>query len=123
MSEAHDGALLAPVMFFKCLADETRLRLTLLIRRQGELCVCELSGVLELSQPKISRHLAQLRRAGLLVGRREGQWVHYAIAPGLPGWVGATLEAAAEGEADRLAALAARLEGLGEGPERRRALC
>ncbi|MDR5888058.1 metalloregulator ArsR/SmtB family transcription factor [Halomonas halophila] len=113
----------APVQVFKSLADDTRLMLMLLIRRQGELCVCELTGVLQLSQPKISRHLAQLRRVGLLVGRREGQWIHYAIASELPEWITATLAAADEGEAQRLDTLAARLEALGEGPERRQACC
>ncbi len=51
-------------IFFKALADETRLRSLLLILQQGELCVCELTEALALSQPKISRHLAQLRTQG-----------------------------------------------------------
>ena len=64
---------LTPPIVFKCLADDTRARMTLLIAREGELCVCELTHALELSQPKISRHLAQLREAGILMDRRKGQ--------------------------------------------------
>ena len=57
---------ITPASLFKCLADETRTRISLLIAREGELCVCELTAALEQSQPKISRHLAQLRASGLL---------------------------------------------------------
>jgi|SRR5690554_926731 len=70
----------------KCLADETRLRMVLLIVDQGELCVCELTSALQISQPKISRHLALLRQQGLLQDRRQGQWVHYRLNPDLPAW-------------------------------------
>ena len=55
-----------PLQFYKCLADDTRLKAMLLISHQEELCVCELVTALELSQPKVSRHLAQLRQCGLL---------------------------------------------------------
>lgn len=75
-----------PIAFYKCLADETRLKSLLLIQQQDELCVCELTCALNLSQPKISRHLAQLRKCGLLLDRREGQWVYYRINPDLPTW-------------------------------------
>jgi ArsR family transcriptional regulator len=59
----------------------------MLVLSQGELCVCELTHALELSQPKISRHLAQLRQCGLLLDKRHGQWVYYLINPDLPKWV------------------------------------
>lgn len=75
-----------PSQFFKCLADDTRLRSLLLIDQEGELCVCELMQALAESQPKISRHLAQLRDAGLLQDRRQGQWVYYRIHADLPLW-------------------------------------
>ncbi|QTF94476.1 metalloregulator ArsR/SmtB family transcription factor, partial [Halomonas sp. BM-2019] len=104
---------------FKCLADDTRLLVTLLIRREGELCVCEMTHALEESQPKVSRHLAQLRTCGLLSDRREGQWVYYCLAEGLPAWVEAVLLAADRGEAARLATLQQRLAGMGNRPERR----
>lgn len=72
--------------FFKLLSDETRLRCLVLLQAQMELCVCELTEALDLSQPKISRHLAQLRQIGLLLDRRKGQWVYYRINPDLPTW-------------------------------------
>ncbi|PMR67702.1 transcriptional regulator [Halomonas heilongjiangensis] len=115
--------LLEPVRFFKCLADDTRLMLLLLIQVEEELCVCEMTHALEQSQPKVSRHLAQLRRCGLLNDRREGQWVYYSLAPGLPGWAITTLQAAAQGEAARLGECRSRLGDMGNRPERRLALC
>ena len=67
------------VQLFKALADETRLRiLNLLVR--GELCVCELTGVLGIGQSKASRHLAYLRNAGLVNDRRDGAWMYYSLA-------------------------------------------
>ena len=72
--------------FFKMLADSTRLRCLMLMQAEGELCVCELTHALNLSQPKISRHLAHLREAGVLVARRNGTWMHYRINPGLQAW-------------------------------------
>ncbi len=64
--------------FFMALADKTRLRL-LNLMRNGEICVCFFTEVLEESQPKISRHLAYLRNAGLVEARRDGKWMHYKI--------------------------------------------
>lgn len=78
--------MFTPTDLFKCLADETRTRATLLILEHGELCVCELMCALADSQPKISRHLAQLRTAGVLLDRRQGQWVYYRLNPDLPTW-------------------------------------
>ncbi|MGR4068874.1 metalloregulator ArsR/SmtB family transcription factor [Halomonas sp. LR3S48] len=111
------------VRVFKCLGDETRLMLVLLILREGELCVCEMTHALQESQPKVSRHLAQLRQCVLLEDRREGQWVYYGLAPDLPEWVQTILEAAAVGQNERLAALLARLRQMGNRPERRREMC
>ncbi len=74
-------------IFFKMLADSTRLRCLMLMQAEGELCVCELTHALNLSQPKISRHLAHLREAGLLIARRNGTWMNYRINPNLQGWV------------------------------------
>jgi len=68
------------------LADRTRMRALMLMQSEDELCVCELTHALKLSQPKISRHLAQLREAGLVRVRREGLWMHYQINPALPAW-------------------------------------
>ena len=76
---------------FKQLADTTRLRCLLLLQSEGELCVCELIHAIEESQPKISRHLAHLRKSGLVVDRKEGLWVHYRLNPTLPEWTLAIL--------------------------------
>jgi ArsR family transcriptional regulator len=92
-SDAFLEVELDPVTVMKCLADETRLRLMLLIRARGELCVCDLHSALGESQPKVSRHLAQLRACGLLNDRRQGQWVFYGLPKGLPAWVEAILGA------------------------------
>lgn len=73
--------------FFKALADATRLRCLVLLAREGELCVCELTHALNASQPKVSRHLATLREAGLVQDRREGLWIYYRIHPDLPHWI------------------------------------
>jgi ArsR family transcriptional regulator len=76
-----------PEKFFRALADETRLRCVVLILQQGELCVCELSYALNLTQPKISRHLATLKANNILQDRREGLWVFYNLHPDLPSWM------------------------------------
>lgn len=112
-----------PLRLFKCLADDTRLMLMLLIQQEGELCVCEMTHVLEESQPKVSRHLAQLRGCGLVVDQRDGQWVYYRLAPTLPPWALDALAAAAEGDLQRIQAGLARLAAMGNRPERRAALC
>lgn len=74
-------------IFFKMLSDTTRLRCLMLMQAEGELCVCELTHTLNLSQPKISRHLAHLREAGVLVARRNGTWMYYRVNPNLQAWV------------------------------------
>jgi len=63
---------------FKALADHTRLRLINLIG-DDEVCVCFFVEVLKINQPKISRHLAYLRRAGVVSARRQGKWIHYRL--------------------------------------------
>jgi ArsR family transcriptional regulator len=64
---------------FRALGDRTRLRLMLLLR-EGEVCVCHLVNTLEESQPLVSKHLAILRRAGLVSSRKDGYWRHYSLA-------------------------------------------
>ncbi len=54
-----------------------------------------------MDQPKVSRHLAMLRETGLVLDERRGQWVHYRLAPELPAWVEAILDAAVDGSAAR----------------------
>src|SRR5881396_2039502 len=64
---------------FKALADATRLRILGLLMT-GEVCVCHIHESLKISQPKASRHLSYLRRAGLVATRRDGLWIHYRLA-------------------------------------------
>jgi ArsR family transcriptional regulator len=64
---------------FKALADGTRLRILALLA-DGEVCVCDIQAALGVPQPKTSRHLAYLRRMGLVVDRKEGLWVYYRLA-------------------------------------------
>jgi ArsR family transcriptional regulator len=66
------------VRLFAALADPTRLRLLNLMDGR-EVCVCYFVEILKQSQPKISRHLAYLRNAGIVTARREGKWMHYSI--------------------------------------------
>ena len=81
--------------FFQLLSDDTRLRSLLLMKQQGELCVCELVHALDVIQPKVSRHLAMLRDAGLVSDRRQGQWVYYQLHHELPAWANSIIDAAA----------------------------
>src|SRR5438045_3748936 len=71
---------ISPDLLFRAFSDRTRLRILNLLRT-GELCVCDIVRVLALPQPKISRHLAYLRKAGLVKARKEGLWMHYQLAP------------------------------------------
>ncbi|WP_199634787.1 metalloregulator ArsR/SmtB family transcription factor [Serratia sp. PAMC26656] len=97
---------LTPLKLFKNLSDDTRLNLVLLLRQAGELCVCELSGALDESQPKISRHLAMLRESGLLLDRREGKWIFYRLSPHMPAWAAAIIEQAWLSQQQRFTELA-----------------
>lgn len=71
MQSSHSTSL------FKACADETRLRILLLLKGSRELCVCDIMDVIGHAQPKISRHLAYLRRSGLVGTRRQGTWIYY----------------------------------------------
>ena len=74
------------LQLFKCLSDNTRLQSVLLISHFEEACVCDLIAALELDQPKVSRHLAELRRCGILQDERRGKWVYYRLHDDLPEW-------------------------------------
>lgn len=65
-------------LFFSSLADKTRLRILNLLR-DGEVCVCFFAETLETNNPKVSRHLAYLKRASLVTARRDGKWMHYSL--------------------------------------------
>ena len=122
-SDLSCAAILSPVALFKCLADDTRARIMFLIQREGELCVCELTCALAESQPKVSRHLAQLRGCGLLADRRQGQWVYYRLHPDLPAWAGAVLAAASPAHDATLGADIVRLQQMGDRPQRAATCC
>ena len=100
--------------FFRALSDTTRLNSLLLLEQEGRLCVCELVAALELSQPRVSRHLSQLRDQGIVQDERRGQWVHYRLAPDLPGWARETLRSVLA--CRDLSDLRARLCAMGQRP-------
>ena len=105
---------MTPERFFKAVSDTTRLNSLLLLRREGRLCVCELVCALALSQPKISRHLGQLRDQGIVLDERRGQWVHYRLNDDLPDWALDTLDALLCSR--DLATLTGRLDGMADRP-------
>ena len=105
--------MVTPESFFRALSDSTRLNSLLLLEKEGRLCVCELVQALDLSQPRVSRHLAQLRDQGIVQDERRGQWVHYRISKDLPDWARDTLRAVLgsrdlDGLTERLRAMAER---------------
>lgn len=80
ISEYPHSRLTALVRAHKALGDETRLRIANLLARRGELCVCDLEAILQISQSKASRHLGHLKRAGVVEDRRDRSWVYYRLA-------------------------------------------
>ncbi|ADZ90046.1 metalloregulator ArsR/SmtB family transcription factor [Marinomonas mediterranea] len=114
---------MTPITLFKSLADETRLKSILLIKEETELCVCELQHALGESQPKISRHLAQLKQISLLQDRREGKWIYYRLHDDLPTWVSKTIELTLLNNADFLSSATASLAEMGDRPTRMAACC
>lgn len=113
---------MSPDLLFRSLSDLTRLRLLLLMAESGELCVCELTYAIGEAQPKVSRHLATLREAGVVSDRRQGAWVYYRLHPELPEWAMAVIRATAAGLAAE-APFAADRAALGEMPNRPGAAC
>lgn len=114
--------IMTPLSLFKCLGDETRLLIMVLIQNQGELCVGELVDVLALSQPKVSRHLASLRECKLLDVRKSGQWVFYRVHDELPSWANEIVCQTVSASDETLAALVQRLQLVDE-PNRKTACC
>ncbi|MGM0516075.1 MAG: metalloregulator ArsR/SmtB family transcription factor [Pseudomonadota bacterium] len=92
---------MSPIDFYRVLSHPTRLRLAMLMADHGTLCVCELQHVVDEDQPRVSRHLANLRQAGVIVGERRAQWVHYRLSPDLPEWARAVLEETLAGVRDQ----------------------
>ncbi len=120
-SSETDQPVFAPERVFQALADATRLRCLVLIAANGELCVCELVYALDLSQPKISRHLKLLRDCGLVADRRERIWVHYRIPSDLPAWVDTVIRATVRSNEKKAPfdADAHRLSGMPDRPDGR----
>lgn len=85
-----------PDELFSLLSDNTRLRCIILLQKEGELCVCEISEIIGSLQPKISRHLALMRNSGLVIDERRGQWVYYMINKSLPPWAKKIIESTLE---------------------------
>jgi len=105
-----------PVTVFKALADDFRLAALLMIRSQGQLCVCELTEAFEAPQPKVSRHLATLRDAGLLATERRGQWIYYSLNPGIPQWLARVLDETASHNGRLIENPLARLQAMADRP-------
>jgi len=90
-----------PELLFNILSDPTRLRALMLVQSEGEVCVCELTHALRESQPKVSRHLALMRDAGVVESRREGTWMHYRLSSSLPDWARDIIESSHAGLTNR----------------------
>jgi len=88
---------MSPTDLFPVLSHPTRLRLALLMAEFGTLCVCELQHAVDEDQPRVSRHLANLRQAGVIEGERRAQWVDYRLAPDLPDWARTIVDEALRG--------------------------
>lgn len=84
--------LIKPETFFNLLSGTIRLRCLSLLQQEGELCVCELTYALKMAQPKISCHLALLRKHKIVADRRDGLWIYYRLNPDLPHWTKRLLE-------------------------------
>ncbi|WP_199609885.1 metalloregulator ArsR/SmtB family transcription factor [Flocculibacter collagenilyticus] len=114
---------MSPIQFYKCLADDTRLRCLLLIEDQQELCVCELTKALALSQPKVSRHLALLREQHVISARKEGQWMFYRIHDALPEWQKGIIKQTLSESTEYIAPALSLLNSMGSRPSRQTACC
>lgn len=121
--QAPVNMALEPTRFFKSLSDTVRLRTLMLIHYEGELCVCELMAALAEIQPKISRHLAVLKKDGLLVDRRQGQWMFYRINPALPAWAKSVIAEVTENNVAYIESSLRQLASSGERPQRQAVNC
>ncbi|MBF0462882.1 MAG: metalloregulator ArsR/SmtB family transcription factor [Magnetococcales bacterium] len=109
---------MTPDTLFKSLVDETRRRCVVLLTQEVELCVCELVSALEQIQPKVSRHLAILRKDKVLQERKAGQWVFYRLHPELPAWAMTIIQAMVQGVKEDYRADWDRLQSLSDRPGR-----
>lgn len=122
--EKQKSAAITPTEFYKALADDIRLKTLLIIAVEQEVCVCELMTALDqASQPKVSRHLAQLRKIGILSDRKHQQWVFYSLNPTLPQWMKQTITLTVVNEPTFIEQELARLNGMGDRPTRVASCC
>ena len=122
--EKQEPTPITPTLFYKSLADDIRLKTLLIIAVEKEVCVCELMAALdEDSQPKVSRHLAQLRKTGILSDRKHHQWVFYSINPMLPEWMKHTIITTLVNEPIFIEHELARLNAMGDRPTRVATCC
>ena len=115
--------MMETTQFFKCLSDETRLQIVLLIYQETELCVCELTQALQVTQSKISRHLALLKQSGVLSDRRQSQWVFYRLNEKSPHWAINVINTTALEHKTLLQPRLDNLNKMGERPERVKNYC
>jgi ArsR family transcriptional regulator, arsenate/arsenite/antimonite-responsive transcriptional repressor len=87
----YSDAMQALTELFKSLADETRLRLLILLQGGNEYCVCDLMNALDMPQSTVSRHLAYLKRNGWLQDRRGGVWMYYSLRKDMDAFLQAQL--------------------------------
>lgn len=105
-----------PVTVFRALGDELRLAILMLVRDQRKLCVYELTTALDSSQPKVSRHLANLKEAGLLETERQGQWIYYLLNPHMPQWLMKVLNETSDSNTSLVERELERLEAMTDRP-------
>ena len=124
IQEKQKPAPITPTLFYKSLADDIRLKTLVLIAVEKELCVCELMAALkEESQPKVSRHLAQLKKAGILSSRKHQQWVYYSVNPELPHWMQNVIKITIVNEPHFIDEELAQLNAMGDRPTRVETCC
>ncbi|WP_440903632.1 metalloregulator ArsR/SmtB family transcription factor [Catenovulum sp. SX2] len=115
---------ISPTRFYKSLADDIRLKTLLIIAVEQEVCVCELMVALaQESQPKVSRHLAQLKKAGILSDRKYQQWVFYSLNPTLPIWMKQVITSTVVNEPNFIEQELNRLNAMGDRPARMATCC
>ncbi|WP_299572592.1 metalloregulator ArsR/SmtB family transcription factor [uncultured Shewanella sp.] len=112
-----------PVSLFKSLTDPIRLSIVMLLVVEKELCVCEFTEALDVIQPKISRNLALLKSAGIVVNRRQGQWIYYSINEQLPAWAKQVLADTYSGNKTLIEEALSKLNLVGENQDRPKILC
>ncbi len=123
-TQEKQPAQLTPIQFYKALADDIRLKTLLIIAIEQEACVCELMTALDQeSQPKVSRHLAQLKKVGILSVRKHQQWVFYSLNHTLPEWMQQTIASTVVNEPNFIKQELARLNNMGDRPMRLSTYC